>query len=93
MYSEMKVEEDTKMTEAWKANADAILIFTGLFSAAVATLISVSIQDVRPNSQDTTTFYLANIYQVLADPNRSLSLPLLHSLHQHTLSGSTHFGS
>ncbi len=36
----------------------------------------MSIQNVRPNSQDTTTFYLANIYQVLADPNRyNLSLP------------------
>jgi hypothetical protein len=31
----------------------------------------VSIQDVRPNSQDTATFYLAQIHQVLADPNRS----------------------
>lgn len=76
MYLEMAVEEDKKMTEAWKADADGILIFTGLFSAAVATSISVSIQDVRPNSQDTATFYLANIYQVLADPNRSnFSLP------------------
>ncbi len=44
---------------------------TGLFSAAVATLISISIQDIRPNSQDTSAFYLANIYQLLADPNRS----------------------
>src|SRR6266702_3311082 len=44
---------------------------TGLFSAAVASLISVSIQDIRPNPQDTSNFYLANIYQTLADPNRS----------------------
>ncbi len=36
----------------------------------------MSIQDVRPNSQDTTTFYLVNINQVLADPNRyNFSLP------------------
>ena len=36
----------------------------------------MSIQDVRPNPQDTTAFYLANIYRVLADPNRSnFSLP------------------
>ena len=36
----------------------------------------MSIQDVRPNSQDTAAFYLANIYQVLADPHRSnFSLP------------------
>jgi hypothetical protein len=33
-------------------------------------LISVSIQRIQPNSQDTSNFYLANIYQAIADPNR-----------------------
>src|ERR1700761_8200686 len=42
---------------------------TGLFSAAVAALLAVTVQDLRPNSQDTSAFYLGNIYQVLADPN------------------------
>ncbi|KAH9051833.1 hypothetical protein EDB87DRAFT_1693470 [Lactarius vividus] len=59
------------MTERWKADADGILVFTGLFSAAVATFIGVSIQDLRPNSQDASAFYLANIYQLLADANGS----------------------
>ncbi|KAH9054795.1 hypothetical protein EDB87DRAFT_1418172 [Lactarius vividus] len=71
MYMEMASEEDKKMAEGWKADADGILIFTGLFSAAVASLISVSIQDIRPNPQDTSNFYLANIYQTVSDPNRS----------------------
>jgi Family of unknown function (DUF6535) len=31
----------------------------------------VSIQDIKPNPQDTSAFYLANIYQLLADPNIS----------------------
>ncbi|KAF8260509.1 hypothetical protein EI94DRAFT_1520046, partial [Lactarius quietus] len=78
MYLERAEEEDRKMAESWKADADGILIFTGLFSAAVASLTSVSIQDIRPNSQDTSNFYLANIYQTVADPNRtntSSSLP------------------
>ncbi|KAH9021516.1 hypothetical protein EDB85DRAFT_2278440 [Lactarius pseudohatsudake] len=77
MYLEMATEEDKKMVEGWKADADGILIFTGLFSAAVASLISVSIQDIRPNPQDTSNFYLANIYHTLADPpsNISTSLP------------------
>ena len=44
---------------------------TGLFSAAVASLISVSIQDIQQNPQDTSNFYLSNIYELLADPNRS----------------------
>ncbi|KAF8257261.1 hypothetical protein EI94DRAFT_1525101, partial [Lactarius quietus] len=59
----------------WKADADGILIFTGLFSAAVASLISVSIQDLQQNPQDTSNFYLANIYRNMADPNISSSLP------------------
>jgi hypothetical protein len=52
---------------------------TGLFSASVATLLSVSIQDLQQDPQDTSNFYLSNIYQLLADPDRSnipTSLPL-----------------
>ncbi|KAH9055306.1 hypothetical protein EDB87DRAFT_1763480 [Lactarius vividus] len=75
LYLEMATEEDKKMAEKWKADADGILIFTGLFSAAVASLISVSIQDIRPNPQDISNFYLANIYQTVSDPNISTSLP------------------
>ncbi|KAI9429587.1 hypothetical protein H4582DRAFT_210714, partial [Lactarius indigo] len=76
VYLEMALEEDKRMAETWETEADGILIFTGLFSAAVATLISVSIQDIRPNSQDTSTFYLSNIYQLLVDSDRSnISLP------------------
>jgi len=44
---------------------------TGLFSASVATLVAVSVQDLRPNPQETSAFYLGNIYQLLADPNVS----------------------
>ena len=32
-------------------------------------LLTVTVQDLRSNSQDTSTFYLGNIYDVLADPN------------------------
>ena len=39
-------------------------------------MAAVSVQDLRPNSQDISAFYLANIYQVLADPNTS-STPTL----------------
>ena len=30
MYLEMAVEEDKRMTEAWKADADGILIFVSI---------------------------------------------------------------
>src|SRR5258708_5682635 len=49
---------------------------TGLFSAAVASLITVSIQDIQQNPQDTSNFYLANIYATLADPSQSNSTSL-----------------
>ncbi|KAI9447478.1 hypothetical protein H4582DRAFT_5952 [Lactarius indigo] len=78
MYNEMAGEEDERTAESWKADTDRILIFTGLFSAAVATLVAVSIQDLRPNPQDRSTFYLQNIYQLqlLADPNTpNVSIP------------------
>jgi hypothetical protein len=44
-----------------------------LFSAAVAALLALSVPDLRPNSQDTSAFYLGNIYQILADPNITTS--------------------
>jgi hypothetical protein len=40
-------------------------------------LISVSVQDIRPDPQNTSNFYLANIYGAISDPNRSnISNPL-----------------
>ena len=42
---------------------------SGLFSASVAAFLTVSVQDLRPNSQDTSAFYLGNMYEFLADPN------------------------
>jgi hypothetical protein len=42
---------------------------TGLFSAAVAALLATTVQDLRQDPQDTSSFYLGNIYEVLADQN------------------------
>ncbi|KAI0293688.1 hypothetical protein B0F90DRAFT_1729337, partial [Multifurca ochricompacta] len=67
MYLNLAKEQDEKAAESWKADADGILVFTGLFSAGVAALLAVSIQDIRPNSQDTSAFYLQSIYQVIAN--------------------------
>jgi len=44
-----------------------------VFSVVIAVFLTVSIQDLRPNTQDTAAFYLENIYQILADPNASAS--------------------
>ena len=39
-------------------------------------MISVSIQDLRQNPQDTSNFYLTNIYQATINPNGSSLLPV-----------------
>ncbi len=44
---------------------------TGLFAATVGGLLTISIPDLKPDPQDTSAFYLANIYQVFANPNVS----------------------
>ncbi|KAH9035180.1 hypothetical protein EDB83DRAFT_2678114 [Lactarius deliciosus] len=71
MYLERAEEEDKKKAESWQGDAEGILVFTGLFSAAVATLLSVSVQDLKQNSQDISAFYLANVYQLLSNQNGS----------------------
>ncbi|KAH9989383.1 hypothetical protein BJV74DRAFT_838366 [Russula compacta] len=71
LYSKIAEEEDGKMTERWQQDTKGIIIFNGLFSAAVASLVTVSIQDLRPNSQDTSAFYLEKMYQLQANPSAS----------------------
>ncbi|KAI0246544.1 hypothetical protein BJV78DRAFT_1134930, partial [Lactifluus subvellereus] len=72
----MAGKEDKEMAERWGADAKGIILFTGLFSAALAALLSVSIQDLRPNSTDISASYLANIFQLLADRDGSpVSIP------------------
>ncbi|KAH9976950.1 hypothetical protein BJV77DRAFT_956900, partial [Russula vinacea] len=66
MYLDRSDEDDKKTTEKWKGETDAILIFTGLFSAALAALLAISIQSLQPNPQDTSAFYLRNIFHLLA---------------------------
>ncbi|KAI0245473.1 hypothetical protein BJV78DRAFT_1106382, partial [Lactifluus subvellereus] len=73
MYQKMAEEEDDKMAERWQKDAEGILLFSGLFSAAVAALVTVTVLDLKQGSQDISAFYLENMYklQVLADPNVS----------------------
>ncbi|KAF8475135.1 hypothetical protein DFH94DRAFT_635628, partial [Russula ochroleuca] len=64
MYCKIADDEDNKMVEYCQKEADGILIFIGLFSATVGALLTTSIPDLKPNSQDTSAFYLENIYQL-----------------------------
>ncbi|KAI9455645.1 hypothetical protein F5148DRAFT_1324686 [Russula earlei] len=71
VYTKIIAEEDAQMVERWQKDADSILVFTGLFSAAVAALLAVTIPDLRPSSQDTTNLYLQNMTQLLVDMSAS----------------------
>ncbi|KAF8471386.1 hypothetical protein DFH94DRAFT_637133, partial [Russula ochroleuca] len=79
MYSKIAGEEDSKIVENCSKEADGILIFSGLFSATVAALLTISIPDLKPNSQDTSAFYLKNIYQLQALGNPNVSHPSIPS--------------
>ncbi|KAI0306828.1 hypothetical protein B0F90DRAFT_1622478, partial [Multifurca ochricompacta] len=79
MYLDRAEEEDKKVVERWKGDADGILVFTGLFSATVAAFLVGTYQNLQPNPQDTSAFYLASIYQVLAASNgdsKAIPFPL-----------------
>ncbi|KAH9989152.1 hypothetical protein BJV77DRAFT_699144 [Russula vinacea] len=77
MYSRIVEAEDNKMTEHWQKDADGILIFAGLFSAVVGTLLSVTLQDLKPSPrpqsqfQGNSEFYLKNICRFLSHQNES----------------------
>ncbi|KAH9976507.1 hypothetical protein BJV77DRAFT_601729 [Russula vinacea] len=80
MYLDRAIEEDTNMVESWKGDADGMLVFTGLFSAAVAALLALSVPNIQPNSQDTSSFYLAHIYQQLSTQPNGSQVPIPSSL-------------
>ncbi|KAI0271096.1 hypothetical protein BGY98DRAFT_1083036 [Russula aff. rugulosa BPL654] len=78
MYLDKAIEDDKKMVERWKSTTDGILIFTGLFSAVVAVLLGLSVPTIQRNPQDTSSFYLAHIYQQLSAQSNG-SQPLIPS--------------
>jgi hypothetical protein len=47
------------------------LLQSGLFSAVVTAFLAISVQTLQPDPQEKPTSYLENIYQLLADPNRT----------------------
>ncbi|KAN0137026.1 hypothetical protein V8E53_005023 [Lactarius tabidus] len=77
MYLKRTEEEDKRTAEGWKDEGEKVFLFTGLFSAVVATFISMSIQDIQADPQDTSNFYLASIHQALTGGSNlsSISLP------------------
>ncbi|KAF8479035.1 hypothetical protein DFH94DRAFT_854127, partial [Russula ochroleuca] len=79
IYSNIAEGEVDKMVERCQRNTDGTLIFSGLFSATVGALLTVSIPDLKPNSQDSSSFYLKNIYQLQVFGNPNISHPSIPS--------------
>jgi hypothetical protein len=67
MYLSEAEKLDGEVTESWKGDTDGILVFTGLFSATVASFIIESYQNLSPNSSDTTNALLTQISQQLVN--------------------------
>ncbi|KAI0261951.1 hypothetical protein BC834DRAFT_893418 [Gloeopeniophorella convolvens] len=90
MYLERAEQEDKRMVESWKGDADGILVFTGLFSAAVATFLSNTYQTLQLDSQDASAFYLARISQRLtSDDGAQASTPVFSDPSSFSPSAST----
>ncbi|KAH9164095.1 hypothetical protein EDB89DRAFT_1893093 [Lactarius sanguifluus] len=74
MYLSEAEKEDKEITENWKVDTEGILVFTGLFSATVASFIIESYKQLSPDSGGTTNVLLTQISQQLA--NTSNGTPL-----------------
>ncbi|KAH9980798.1 hypothetical protein BJV77DRAFT_923548, partial [Russula vinacea] len=79
IYFKIAEEEDNEVVERCQRDADGTLIFTGLFSATVGALLTISFPDLKPNSQDTSAFYLQNLYQLQFSGNANVSHPSIPS--------------
>ncbi|KAF8266281.1 hypothetical protein EI94DRAFT_217343 [Lactarius quietus] len=80
---------DKEQSESWKGDTEGILVFTGLFSATVASFIIESYQQLQPDSGDTTVLLLAQISQQLAALSNGTSISIPSTLPNQTFRPST----
>ncbi|KAI9435650.1 hypothetical protein BJY52DRAFT_1179821, partial [Lactarius psammicola] len=89
MYITRALKFDDENVENWKGGADGILVFTGLFSSTVATLIALSYPSLQQDPNVTTQSLLAQISQQLSDPTTNITSPATSSSPQSSFSPST----
>ncbi|KAN0137389.1 hypothetical protein V8E53_004834 [Lactarius tabidus] len=77
MYLTEAEKQDKDVIESWKGDTDGILVFTGLFSATVATFIVESYQNLSPNPTDTTNALLGQITQQLVNISSGTPVTIL----------------
>ncbi|KAJ4002161.1 hypothetical protein F5050DRAFT_471138 [Lentinula boryana] len=75
LYLEQAEKDNARMTESWKGDMDAILIFAGLFSASVTAFIIESYRNLIPDNSDTTVILLAQIYRELSNDTSLTTIP------------------
>ncbi|KAI0270547.1 hypothetical protein BC834DRAFT_967315 [Gloeopeniophorella convolvens] len=61
IYLERAQRADKEKADDWKRSANGIFLFTGLFSATVATFLVESFKTLKPDPRDTTNALLAQI--------------------------------
>ncbi|TFK97991.1 hypothetical protein BDV98DRAFT_513153, partial [Pterulicium gracile] len=69
---------DVELTEGWKDTVDVLLVFAGLFSAVVATLIGLSIQALQPDYAQATVAILLELValqRAIASGNTAVDVP------------------
>ncbi|KAF8269479.1 hypothetical protein EI94DRAFT_1799154 [Lactarius quietus] len=66
MYLSEAEKHDKDISDAWKDDANGVLVFTGLFSATVGAFIIASYPMLSPDSGDQTVFLLQQISQQLS---------------------------
>ncbi|KAF8263557.1 hypothetical protein EI94DRAFT_572071 [Lactarius quietus] len=79
LYLTEAEKQDKEVIESWKGDTEGIIVFTGLFSATVASFIIESIQDLSPDSSDTTNALLAQISQQLVNISSGAPLTIVEA--------------
>ncbi|KAF9002346.1 hypothetical protein BDQ17DRAFT_1280621 [Cyathus striatus] len=64
MYNDEAKRVDTSMTNSWKGDMDSILLFAGLFSAALTAFLVEAYQKLQPDSGDDTVALLSQLLLV-----------------------------
>ncbi|KAJ4468548.1 hypothetical protein C8R41DRAFT_889912 [Lentinula lateritia] len=75
LYLDQAEKNNERITESWKGDMDAILIFAGLFSASVTAFIIESYKDLVPDNSDATVILLAQIYRELTNDTTLTMIP------------------
>ncbi|KAF8487723.1 hypothetical protein F5888DRAFT_1931339, partial [Russula emetica] len=71
MFLDEVKEEDNRITDAWKEDANSIVVFTGLFSAIVGAFIIEFYKKLSSDSGDQTVALLQQISLQLSNPPSS----------------------